>query len=202
MAFQAVPDTAEIVIKYNLSLEPMFNVLHARRVGGYTILALQELADAMDLSVAAEWLPIQTDQAVYQEVVVRGLAVENDLEAMANLSAGPGLKLSTGQPGNVTLSVKKSSGFTGRSARGRLYWIGMPRDNLSTNANVIKALDRTAIVDGVEGLRVDILATSWLPVIVSRFTGGVKRPTGITFDWTTTSSVDDNIDSNRRRLTK
>lgn len=200
MGFQAVPNTAEIVIKYNLNLKPMFNVMHAEKLGGYDLIDLQQLANGIDFAVAANWLPQQTDNAVYQETVVRGLNVENDQEALANANAGNGSDVSPALPGNVTLSIKKGSGFTGRSARGRLYWIGMPRDNLSTNENIVTALDTAAIVAAVEGVRVAIGAALWVAVIVSRFSGGVKRPTGITFPWTTTSSVDSDVDSSRRRL--
>lgn len=202
MAFQPVIDTAEVVIKYNLNLEPMFNVLHAQFVGGYNLTLLQALADAVDTAVAASWLPIQTLDAVYQETQVRGLAVENDQVAIANAGTGPGLIVSESLPGNVTFSIKKGSGLTGRSARGRVYWIGLPTIDLSLNENIILALRRTDIVNAVEAVRVAIIPTGWSPVIVSRFSGGVKRPLGVTFFWSTVSAVNDNIDSNRRRLTR
>lgn len=202
MAFQPVTDTAEIVVKYNMSLEAMFNVFHAEKVGGYTLADLQLLADTVDAVIGTNWLAIQTQDAVYQETLVRGLASINDQEAVSSTSAGPGLVVSEALPGNVTLSIKKGSGQTGRSARGRIYWIGLPTVDLSTNENQILALKRDDIVQAVDTMRNAIEGTVWTPVIVSRFTGGLKRAAGETFNWTTVTAVNDNIDSNRKRLTR
>lgn len=200
MAFQSVPETAEIVIRYSQHGETYNNVLHAKLVGGYALADLQALADAVDLGVAAEWLPHQTDECLYNDTTVRGLEFENDQEAVAFVSTGSGAVIAKSNPGNVTLSVKKGSNKTGRSARGRLYWIGIPVTQLSANENVLTVGAVFDIVAAVNNLRIDIDNTVWKPVIVSRFSGGVARPVGITFDWTVTTAVNDNVDSQRSRL--
>lgn len=201
MAFQSVPETADILIQYTLNGEPALNAFAARKVGGYNLSDLQLLADAVDAAVAANWLQEQTLDARYDQTVVRGLEFENDQEAIQNAGSGIGLRLGTGLPGNVTISIKKSSGLTGRSARGRLYWMGMPKDQLSSNENVVLTANVVLIVAAVEAVRLAIDATVWFPVIVSRFTGGLPRNPGVTFPWLVTSVVNNNVDSNRRRLT-
>lgn len=200
MAFQSVPETAEVVIRYTMNGESMVNVVHGRIVGGYTLGLLQQLADAVDVAVGLNFKPIQTFDAVYNDTTVRGLEFINDQVAIANVNAGAGSILTAGLPGNATISIKKGSSQTGRSARGRLYWIAMPRDNLAANDNQFQALDVVAVVAAVDAIRIAITGTPWSPVIVSRFSLGLKRPTGVTFFWTTTNAVNDNVDSARGRL--
>lgn len=200
MAFQAVPDTAEIIIRYVQNFEEMVSTLHARQAGGYTLGELTTLATAVDAEIPVTWLPAQTVDAVYQSTTVRGLAFENDQEVTVNTSSAAGDRAAAGLPGNVTFSIKKGSGLTGRSARGRLYWIGLSRDQLSANENVLGAVAVTDVVNALDQMRLAIITAGWQPAIVSRFSGGVKRVVGVTFDWSTVSAVDDNMDSQRRRL--
>lgn len=200
MAFQSVPETAEIVIKYTGSGSNMVNVFAARRIGGYTLQQLQDLADGIDTEVGLEWLPLQTEDVDYVSTTVRGLENENDLEAVSTSNAGPGEVIEPGNAGNVTFAVKKASGLTGRSARGRLYWIGLVQSNLATNLNQLDTAPAAAIVDAVDEMRLRIGTEGWAPVIISRFKDGVKRDTGETFNWNSSESVNIDVDSQRRRL--
>lgn len=200
MAFQSVPETAEIVIQYFGNNETFNNVLQARLPGGYVQADLTLLALTVNNAVANDWLPIQTVDAVYIQTLVRGLEFVNDLEAVNGSGTGPGEVLTIGLPGNVTFSVKKGSGLTGRAARGRLYWIGLPAADLQANENLLTIVASDAIEAAVESMRSKITSTVWNAVIVSRFLDGVLRPTGATFNWTTTNAVNINVDSQRRRL--
>ncbi len=154
MAFQSVPSTAEIVIQYRQNSQDLLNVLYGFKPGGYDLTTLGQLANSIDNAVGASWLPEQTLDTSYISTTVRGLEFENDQEVVDSANAGPGIELSPGLPGNVTLAVKKGSGLTGRSARGRLYWIGMRRDQLSSDENILLAVEATAIVAAVEAMRV------------------------------------------------
>lgn len=200
MAFQSVPNTAEIVIKYLGNGVISNNVLQATKVGGYDLADLVGLANAVDIAVAANWLPIQSQDTTYIDVTVRGLEFVNDQEAVNGNSTAQGGVLTNGLPGNATFSVKKSSGLTGRSARGRMYWIGMPAADLQPNENLLTVVASDAIEAAVEAMRVAISASVWEPVIVSRFLDGVPRVTGAVFNWIATNAVNINVDSQRRRL--
>lgn len=200
MAFQSVPETAEIVINYFGNSSNMVNVVAAKKVGGYTLADIQSLAAAVGVSVVAQFLPEQSLKVAYVSTVVRGLQNENDLEATDTVGAGPGGLVDVGTAGNVTLSIKKSSGFTGRSARGRMYWIGMSTTILTANKNRVDQAAADNLVAKVEALRLAIVTEGWAPVIISRFALGVKRVTGVTFPWDSTSSVNLDVDSQRRRL--
>jgi len=202
MAFQAVPDTAEITMVYVQNLETITNTIAAEKPGGYSQLEISTLAILVDGLVATHLLPLMTLDATYLRTEVRGLAVINDLFAQDATSTGPGGVAVEGLPNNVTLSIKRSSGFTGRSARGRVYFIGFPVNDLSGNENQFTQAQVDAAVAGWEGVRTGILTGPWTPVVVSRFENGLERPTGKTFDWISTTAVNRNVDSQRGRLTR
>lgn len=200
MAFQKVTQTADIIITYLANSVLMQNVLNAFLATPYDLADLQALADAVDAEVAASWLPIQSLDCSYIRTTVRGLEFENDQEATADLNAGPGGNVAEGLPNQVTFSIKKQSGLTGRSARGRLYWIGIPNNDLQLDENKLKIPEADAIEAAVDSMRAAITATDWQAVIVSRFTGGVQRAAGVVFNWVGSDAVNINIDTQRRRL--
>lgn len=201
MAFQAVPDTAEIVIEYVGNGQPMVNTLYAKKTGGYSLADLTALAVVVDANVTSAWLPDQTQDVSYVKTTVRGLAVENDQEAIVTTGAAAGGIATKGLPNNCTLAIKKISGQTGRSARGRCYWIGLPSTDLTTDENVVDTAKVATIVANMNSMRGSIEGSVWTAVLVSRFTGGAKRATGVTFPWLSNVAVDNNVDSQRGRLT-
>jgi len=200
MAFQSVPFTAEIVIQYTGGGSNMVNVMHAEQLAGYSLATIQSLAATVDASVAVDWLPIQTLDVSYFQTTVRGLVNENDLEATNGDNAGAGGNINVGLPGGSTIAIKKGSGFTGRSARGRLFWIGLPRDALQGNKNLVDQAAVDSIELGITVMLGKITADGWDPVIVSRFSNGIQRPVGIRFPWIVTSATNLEVDSQRPRL--
>ncbi len=200
MAFQTVPNVAEVVITYSGHGQQFKNIVHGLMPGGYVLADLVTLAAAVDLAIAANWLPIQSVDYIYLNTTVRGLEFENDQEVTNSVSSGNGLGTATAVPDNVTLSIKKSSGLTGRSARGRLYWIGTLFADLATNENVYVGIRADGIVAAVDALRVAIEATAWQAVIVSRFTNGLPRAFGLAFPWIDSVAVNNDVDSQRSRL--
>ncbi len=200
MAFQSVPNTAEIVITYTGHSQEFKNILYATKPGGYLLADLTLLASTVDVAVAANWLPLQGLDYLYVNTVVRGLNAVNDQEVSDATSSAFGAGGAAAMPDNVTLSVKKTSGLTGRAARGRLYWIGTIAGNIATNENQYNAAAVTNIVAAIEAVRVAIAATVWDATLVSRWLDGVLRPTGATFSWIGNTAVNNNVDSQRRRL--
>jgi len=200
MAFQPVPNTADIVITYLQNSVQMNNVLQAFLSTQYTLADLQLLADAVDVAVAASWLPIQTLDTNYIRTTVRGLEFENDQEAFADANAGLGANVSPGLPNQVTFVIKKQSGLTGRNARGRVYWIGLPSANLQVDENKLTIGAADQVEAAVDAMRAAISATIWQAVIVSRFKDKVKRATGVVFNWVSSDAVDIDVDTQRPRL--
>lgn len=202
MAFQPVVDTAEIDIIYTEHGETLQSVFYGELPGGYILSDLQALAAGVDAQVQGTWKAQQVIEAAYIRTEVRGLAVQNDLIASDNTNAGVGVLLTGALPNNVTLAVKKESGLTGRSARGRCYWIGGAMSGLkTTNENEWSTAYVANIVSAVDSIRNAINAVGlWQAVLVSRFTAGAPRTTGLTFPWISSVAVDEAVDSQRGRL--
>jgi len=119
MAFQRVPETAEAIVRYTAGIKPVVMTFYARFIGGYSTSDLIALANNVDTRVGNNFLPIQTDDIVYNSTLVRGLDKINDEEVIDSDNTGPGGVVSKGLPNNVSYAVKRLSGLTGRSARGR-----------------------------------------------------------------------------------
>lgn len=202
MGFQPVPETAEINMVFTCNAVTVQNTFYGRRVGGYVLADLQALADAVDLAFPATWVSDMPPEVAYVRTDVRGLALENDLLATQNLSAGVGTHLSSALPNNVTFAVKKLSGFTGRSARGRNFWIGVPRDQLDDlNENLVDSAFAAIVVANIDFIRATINGVgTWSAVLVSRFADKAKRTTGVTFPWISTTNTDLRVDTSRARL--
>lgn len=200
MAFQSVPNTAvaEVLQSYPNS-GIIQNNLYFEFPGGYDQDALQDLAD----SVAGFWGDfIQPHFSVSSTLVgvhVRGLENELDLEADADMVATIPGECGTGgiMPGNVALALKFTTGYVGRSARGRIYLGGWCEGNVVVNT--INDTPSNAIRDAFR----DDLSARVSPafhVIVSRFHNGAPRSTAMTLPVTGYSYTDKRVDSQRRRL--
>jgi len=202
MAFQSVPETAEINHIFSLNAQIVQNTHYAKRPGGYGLADLQNLADAIDGVFLTTFVNDMPPEAIYLRTEVRGLELENDQIATAFVGTGAGTDPNSALPNNVTFAIKKLSGLTGRSARGRVFWIGIPRNKLSgVNENLLDAAYAALIVEDIEFVRTTIEGLAgWDAVLVSRFTGGAARDTGVTFPWITTSNTDLIVDTHRGRL--
>jgi hypothetical protein len=101
-------------------------------------------------------------------------------------------------PGGTCLSVTFRTGNRGRSYRGRNYISGIPSSALS--GNQINPLFAASMVAAYNTLRTDVpeLMGTW--VVVSRFSAGAPRVTGVTTPVTAVAVHDLNLDSQRRRL--
>ncbi len=202
MAFQPVVDTVEIDIIFTMNGIAAQNVFYAELVGGYVMADLVALATQIDLNWQGNWRTEQPLEVTYVRTEVRGLALQNDIATSDNTSSNPGSDPSATLPNNVTFAIKKESGLTGRSARGRTYWIGIPQNKiLGADENTLNAAFITSIVANVDSIRTSIIAVAgWTPVLVSRFTGGLPRATGVKFPWLTTTNVDNRVDTQRGRM--
>lgn len=204
MAFQPVVDTVEIDMIFTLNGVTAQNVFYAELVGGYVLADLVALATQIDVNWQGNWRADQPAEVTYVRTEIRGLALPNDITASNNTSTNPGTHVSAALPNQVTFAIKKESGLTGRSARGRTYWIGIPQNQINpADENLITGSYQTAIVNNVDTVRTSIIAVPlWVPVLLSRFSEGVQRPFGETFPWVSTTSVDNRVDTQRGRLPK
>lgn len=200
MAFQSVPDCAQGTIVGSLNGVPINNTLGFSYVGGgYDQTAIDDLAGGLDNWFAAEVLPLLSTTYNYEHAEVRGLEFISDLEAIDNTNAGPGSDANNPLPALAAVCISFRTGFTGRSARGRNYITGFGVDNLATNENRIVSSTITALQNAYGLLNSYVTAANWAHVVISRYTLGSARPSGVYLPVTTYLVTDDLWDTQRRR---
>lgn len=199
MPFQSVPNTAEIVLTYTVAGVEFNNVLHAKRAAGYDATQLASLASSVSGWVTTSLKPLMSSSASFLRVTVRGLQNQNDFVVVNSSAQGVGAINSPCQALNVAACITLKSVFTGRSARGRFFWGGVP-ENQRASATTLVQTYVDAVRDAIDALIAVLQAISWILTIVSRYTNGALRPTGVTFDVVDVVSRNNLIDSQRGRL--
>jgi len=133
-------------------------------------------------------------------VQATSVAVQNGPSATFSLglpSAGTNGQASL--PGNVTICVSLRTGLTGRSARGRWYWVGLGEDQVTDNNLLAGAA--VSITAAMDALLNAMNAINSAPIIVSFESNGGPRVGGpVKFFITDALMVDTTIDSQRGRL--
>lgn len=200
MVFQPVINTVEAAIIFDQTTVSTSMTFHFERPDPYDQLLIEALASALDAWAGVLLMPNLGNQLGYVRTEVRGLSSENDLTAQANLNSGVGGIATNALPNNVAWSVRRLSGLTGRSARGRVYVPGIGMTMLQTNENLIQVALGDNIVEQLNNIIGPTAALGWTHVIVSRYSGGVRRPTGVTFPVVEYSPRDYRLDSRRDRL--
>jgi len=161
---------------------------------------LSALAGLLVPNIVAGFLPNLPTDVTLTEFHQRSLHTQNDIELTTPFPAGStGTMSGEPLPNNCSYCVSLRSTSVGRSARGRLYWLGLSADQVVTNN--VDATHRTAITAAVESLRAQIAAASSVMVIVSYRQNNAPRVGGpVYFVVSTVLTVDDVVDSQRRRL--
>lgn len=199
MTYQVVADCAQVSVIGTLDGQECVNTYYYRHAAGWGLGELQALASAIDSVVASNQLLICSPNYSYLRTEARDLRSPVGFIATEDSGAGAGVKTGAAVPNNVAISVKRSSGLTGRSSRGRIYFPVTTDGNLSA-PNVIS----DAFHDAVMGLlnSFDSIADSvdWTAVIVSRVGVGTSPVAAVVYtlaEWVIVNLV---VDSMRRRL--
>lgn len=203
MPFQPVPGGIEIVIEYvGPEQTRMVNVFHARWAGGGAVgPGLLTLVSAqVDAWVIANWKPIASQGYGVVGFTLKSLeTAEAPVQQFTYGSPQMGLYNSPAMPNNVTLAVKLLTGLSGRSARGRTYYVGLGEGNVL--GNFVVAPTTIAIQAMFEALRTKIATVADVSLaVLSRQTGGVVRPQGVMYTVIQIALGDSRIDTQRRRL--
>jgi len=200
LPFQSVPDCASATFTFVASGVEVVNRLTFARPGGYDQSAIDDLAAACDGAVASDWLNQINNATTYLGVTVKGLADIIDLFAFNNDNAGVGAATGNQQPNNVTWAIRFTTGATGRSARGRMFVIGLPANRIDVATQSILTTYANNWVDTVVNTEAAAAAAGWFHCIVSRFTEGAERDTGVYRLVTGVGYHDQLLDSQRGRL--
>lgn len=200
MAFQAVPDTCAINIRYTREGQQIENVLHATQDGGFALSDLEAIAAVVNTVVPTQWMPLMPDNITYQEVNVVDLSVEGGSQVTQSVVGGQaGSVGGIALPNSVTLAVRLRSGVGGRHGSGRLYWPAFAVDQVATT-NSIQTTVVADIIEAIVALIDALEVIGAIVTIVSRYLANAQRPEGVPFVVNTVTVFDTTIDSQRRRL--
>lgn len=197
MAFQSVPETASVEMIVQHGTEVIEETFYARRSGGYTEVQLGELLTAFGTWAPTRRLSLSSDMSLVR-FQARGLELENDIFASLEVVPSLGLNASPALPVNCTIALTRFSAFTGRSARGRVYLVGLAENQVV--GDIVDAATISGYLTTYANLTANILTAGWTPVIVSRYANGVKRLVGVTFTQEGWRFFNNVVDSRRDRL--
>jgi hypothetical protein len=202
MAFQSAPNMAEAVISGILAGEEV--LLTPNFVFGgsaYAQLDIDALAEAVDDWYSFEILPLLSVQYLYVETRVRGLTSAVDLYGENGGGTGAGGVGTAAVPNNVAFAVKHTTGFTGRSARGRTFMTGFAQASLQAGDQTqLQAVYVTNLLAAWDTLETYLGSTGWAQIVLSRRTLGALRPVAVAYIVTAHSVTDFQVDTQKRRL--
>jgi len=200
MAFVPVPNTALFEIRYTLFDQLIENTLWFEEALPWTTGTLADQCEFLHDWVVAELFPSMSSDITLREVF--GTSMESATAPTGSFvpATPPAGDVPTGsEAGNVALGVTFRTGQRGRSFRGRNYIPGIPTS--SRTGNQIAAAFATNMVNAYQMLADSFGAMLGTFVVVSRYSGGAPRVTGVTTPVLVVATHDLNIDSQRRRLT-
>lgn len=200
MAFVPVPNTAMFELRYTLFDQQIENTLWFEEALPWNAGTIATQCEVLHDWVVSDLFPTLSVDLILREVF--GTSMESDTAPTGSfVPAAPpaGDVPSNSEAGNVAFGITFRTGNRGRSFRGRNYVPGIPQNNRSGN-QVVPTFATTiqTAYQQLTGLIPEMLGT-W--VVVSRFSGGVPRVTGVTTPVVQAAFHDLNLDSQRRRLT-
>lgn len=201
MAFIPVPDVAQVNLRYTLAGQQVENTLY------FLFPSTPGSADLLDLATYCRgWRdvslkPIQGSHCLLREVYAVSLTSATAPTATyVESPAEPGDYTGTPLPNNVTIAVSFRTEGRGRSSRGRNFALGLTETALSsTLGQTVQSTYEADLIAAYQEL-IDTPPTDLTWVVVSRYTDGAPRTTGIYIPITSVILTDTTIDSQRRRL--
>lgn len=203
MAFIPVPDTVEIVPNFFTAStgQNAKNVLHVRMNITPIVLAILEvIAEAYIDWYTNHYRAYVSSSVQLTSVYLRDLTTENGavLEYNTGLPVA-GSVASPVMPSNVTYATKFLTGQAGRSFRGRSYHVGLSEGQVSGDS-VIAGTANGILAAWNEWVDVDVPAIDGVAVVVSKYSGGLPRTSGLATPIVTVAQTDLRVDTQRRRL--
>lgn len=204
MAFVPVPNTAKACLKWTIDNQLVCNTLWFEKSSGYTPATLNSLGTALNSWVVANMLPAQSHDALYQGCDVVDMSALGapgvSVPLVPPQMGGSGVHA---YPTNVTAAIKFLTGLTGRSFRGRNFFVGLADGQADHDVLLPSAVSSLkAIYDALPSFLVSLAVEHVVASLFSGVTSGgvpIPRTVGVTTP-ITGYALDPFLDSMRRRL--
>lgn len=206
MPFVPVPQCVQLEFVYSHLGQTMENTLwfnlHATPAEG----PMLALGNAMDAWWTDNYAPLVSGNLQHVQTVITDMSSPTGPQVtLVPPVAEFGGQAGDAEPGNVSLTVSFRTASRGRSFRGRNYICGMTDVQVQGNVFATGIAASWADAYNAIGLALSALDVDW--VVVSRFSGvdaetgdPIPREEGISTPVTVAVVVDNNVDSQRRRL--
>lgn len=204
--FVPVPNTLQLDAVYVLNGERCENVFHVQGAGITDLSALaNKIMDQYTSWETVTAIPLRSNAAQLLKLVVRDMGTQNGQVWERTSSTGIGTG-GTPLPNNATVAIKWTTGFAGRSNRGRTFHIGLAREAVS--GSFLLTTSVTALIAGYQALLAKLTDSTVFTgfttvsnlVVVSKYTKARPAGPAVTKNITGVAIVDGYIDSQRRRL--
>lgn len=204
MAFVPVADTAKVALLFTQYNQKLVNTLWFHRTGGWDAASLTSLCTAINSWVVAEMLSSMNNTVTYNGSEAVDMTAEGQEGAFVPVTSGNvGTKSGDGLPSNVTAAIAFKTGFTGRSNRGRNFFIGLDPDQVAGDSLTPASIPfLTGIYDALASYLTGLAAEHVVASLYHGIDGDGKpipRAAGI-IHAVTSYFVDSALDSMRRRL--
>lgn len=200
MAFQPVPNTAQVEIRFLLDNQEVQNDLYFTSPVGWAQSIQAELAGNVFSWWQAEYQPFQVNVCALKEIYVTPLITQTaETYSFVPTVTQYGAVVDEPEPNNVSFVVKLNTANRGRGSSGRNYTIGVYDSAVSQNTFTDDYVN--GIVGGYNNLKnyIDV-DTPFTWVHVRRIINKVVLPEGLTYPVQSATFTDKTVDSQRRRL--
>lgn len=200
MAFIPTADTVKVCLKYNSNGQVACNVFNVDVGDEPNVSSMTTLGALVKLWWDTYVKPITHLSTSLQQIELYDISSANDdgivyttgLPSAGTLGGGP-------MPNNVSVVTKLLTGLTGRSRRGRKYFVGISDSSIATGRQTITSTFQTALATAWNELLDALIAEGFNLVITSLISQGAPRTSGLnTFVTGFTTNL--TLDSMRRRL--
>jgi hypothetical protein len=202
MPFIPTPLGLEVTIQQHVNSKDVVNVLHFAQASLLSEAGVVDLAASVADLFVSDVQPHMSGSWQFTGVKVRQLN-DNDGIQIVNTPEAPitGARATDIAPNNVALVLTKRTAAAGRSARGRIYIVGVELAPSPSNLALSSWAD--AIVIAWQAFLADVAtANNIVHSVLSLHHNGVARTEGELFPVTSVSLRNKRVDSQRRRLPK
>lgn len=191
--------TVKVELVFSGAGGSMENVYHVRPNAAITEALLDQIVTLFDGWDDVDGSEHRSASVSLDRIVAKDVSVDDGLGVEFALPA-PRPGVVTGSPvlpNNVTAAVKWTTGFTGRSRRGRTYIVGLYEGGVI--GDQLESATRAALLADYQALLTAVTGEGWDLVVVSYCANGDWRTNALVTP-ISSASIEGTVDSQRRRL--
>lgn len=206
MAFQPCPNTVQVRLQATLNGQQVENVFHVKTTSAPDLTDLEAIRDVVNDWALGPYTARLSNQLSWVQLIVTDLTVEGGAQIVKDMTGEGGGDIAEPVKTNQdTIAIKLNTAKSGRSFRGRFYYLAIP-STFYSGPNDFTSAFGAATISMAQAL-IDNLATAGYALgVLSRFHGvdanhkPIPRVEGLITEVISASLTDLIVDSQRRRL--